>query len=72
METHEREIKRRLDVFHVIAFNYLSEPLPARPRAQRSLLSALEVAVVVLGCVVFIGAMASAICVGCVKKGKKR
>ncbi|KAL0275272.1 UNVERIFIED_CONTAM: hypothetical protein PYX00_003178 [Menopon gallinae] len=72
LEGRSREIKKRLDQFNVKSFQYVDEPMPARPRAQRSLLSALEVAVVVLGCVVFIGAMTSAICVGCVKRSKRR
>lgn len=72
LEGRSREIKKRLEQFNVKAFHYVDEPMPARPRAQRSLLSALEVAVVVLGCVVFVGAMSSAICVGCIKRSKKR
>ena len=43
-----------------------------KPRSQRYLLSSLEVGVVVLGCVVFVGALAAAICVGCVRRVKQR
>ncbi|KAK6627853.1 hypothetical protein RUM44_010332 [Polyplax serrata] len=66
------EIKRSLDSFRILDFAYADDPLPTSPRAQKSVLSVLEIAVIVLGCVVFIGAMASAICVGCMQRGKKR
>ncbi|XP_044262289.1 cadherin-89D isoform X1 [Tribolium madens] len=41
-------------------------------RNQRVILSSLEVGVVVLGCVVFIGALATAICVMCARRRKRR
>lgn len=41
-------------------------------RNQRVLLSTLEVGVVVLGCIVFAGALATAICVICIRRKKKR
>ncbi|XP_017781597.1 PREDICTED: cadherin-89D, partial [Nicrophorus vespilloides] len=43
-----------------------------RFRSQRVVLSTLEVGVVILGCVVFIGALATAICVICIRRKKKR
>lgn len=43
----------------------------AQSRSQRFLLSTLEVGVVVLGCVVFVGALATALCVTCVKRNKR-
>ncbi|XP_065157447.1 cadherin-89D isoform X2 [Atheta coriaria] len=43
-----------------------------RFRSQRVILSTLEVGVVVLGCVVFIGALATAICVICIRRKKNR
>lgn len=41
-------------------------------RAEAHALSALEVGVVVLGCVVFLGALAAAVCVGCVRRFRHR
>jgi ABC-type nickel/cobalt efflux system permease component RcnA len=41
-------------------------------RAEAHALSALEVGVVVLGCVVFLGALAAAVCVGCVRRCRHR
>ncbi|KAE8739446.1 hypothetical protein FOCC_FOCC015042 [Frankliniella occidentalis] len=41
-------------------------------RAEAHALSALEVGVVVLGCVVFLGALTAAVCVGCVRRFRHR
>ncbi|XP_012259272.2 cadherin-89D isoform X2 [Athalia rosae] len=62
------EIKRELEKYHVldIAGN------PPRRNSQRYLLSTLEVGVVVLGCVVFVGALVTALCVACVRRNKRR
>lgn len=43
----------------------------AHSRSRRFLLSTLEVGVVVLGCIVFVGALATAICISCVKRNKR-
>ncbi|KAF7386894.1 hypothetical protein HZH66_011346 [Vespula vulgaris] len=61
------DIKRELDEYHVleIAGN-------APRRNHRYMLSTLEVGVVVLGCVVFVGALITAICVTCVRRNKRR
>ncbi|KAK2588583.1 hypothetical protein KPH14_006357 [Odynerus spinipes] len=61
------DIKRELDEYHVleIAGN-------APRRNQRYLLSTLEVGVIVLGCVVFLGALITALCVTCVRRSKRR
>lgn len=40
-------------------------------RSQRFLLSTLEVGVVVLGCVIFIGALATALCIICIRKNRR-
>ncbi|XP_011348713.1 cadherin-89D [Ooceraea biroi] len=61
------DIKRELDEYRVleIAGN-------APRKGQRYLLSTLEVGVVVLGCVVFVGALVTALCVTCVRRNKRR
>ncbi|XP_063981837.1 cadherin-89D isoform X2 [Diachasmimorpha longicaudata] len=41
-------------------------------QGSRYLLSTLEVGVVVLGCVVFVGALVTALCVACVRRNKRR
>lgn len=40
-------------------------------RSQRFLLSTLEVGVVVLGCVIFVGALATALCIVCIRKNRR-
>lgn len=47
-----------------------TERVPSRN--QKVLLSTLEVGVVVLGCIVFFGALATAVCVICIRKKKRR
>ncbi|XP_012282982.1 cadherin-89D [Orussus abietinus] len=62
------EIKRELEKYRVLD---IAGSTPRRSN-QRYLLSTLEVGVVVLGCVVFIGALVTALCVTCVRRNKRR
>lgn len=61
------DIKRELDEYHVLD---IAGNAPRRGN-QRYLLSTLEVGVVVLGCVVFVGALVTALCVACVRRNKR-
>jgi hypothetical protein len=67
----QSDIKRFLEHYRVLEIAS-GAPVVTKPRNQRYLLSSLEVGVVVLGCVVFVGALAAAICVGCVRRSKHR
>ncbi|XP_032683086.1 cadherin-89D isoform X7 [Odontomachus brunneus] len=62
------DIKRELDEYRVLD---IAGNAPRRGN-QRYLLSTLEVGVVVLGCVVFVGALVTALCVACVRRNKRR
>ncbi|XP_067214901.1 cadherin-89D [Linepithema humile] len=62
------DIKRELDEYRVLE---IAGNAPRRG-SQRYLLSTLEVGVVVLGCVVFVGALVTALCVTCVRRNKRR
>ncbi|XP_043259305.1 cadherin-89D [Colletes gigas] len=66
--TKKMEIKRELDEYDVLD---IAGSAPRRGN-QRYLLSTLEVGVVVLGCVVFVGAFVTALCVTCVRRNKRR
>lgn len=61
------DIKRELDEYRVLE---IAGNAPRRG-SQRYLLSTLEVGVVVLGCVVFVGALVTALCVTCVRRNKR-
>jgi len=61
------DIKRELDEYRVLE---IAGSAPRRGN-QRYLLSTLEVGVVVLGCVVFVGALVTALCVTCVRRNKR-
>lgn len=61
------EIKRELDEYDVLD---IAGSSPRRGN-QRYLLSTLEVGVVVLGCVIFVGALVTALCVTCVRRNKR-
>ena len=65
--TKKTEIKRELDEYDVLD---IAGSSPRRGN-QRYLLSTLEVGVVVLGCVVFVGALVTALCVTCVRRNKR-
>lgn len=65
--TKKVDIKRELEEFRVLE---IAGSAPRRG-SQRYLLSTLEVAVVVLGCVVFVGALVTALCVTCVRRNKR-
>lgn len=69
--TKHNEIERNLDEYKVLSIIHAGSNRIARS-SQRVLLSSLEVGVVILGCVVFVGALATAICVICVRRRKKR
>ncbi|XP_078053550.1 cadherin 89D [Augochlora pura] len=62
------DIKRELEEYDILD---IAGSSPRRSN-QRYLLSTLEVGVVVLGCVVFVGALVSALCVTCVRRNKRR
>ncbi|KZC05970.1 Cadherin-89D, partial [Dufourea novaeangliae] len=66
--TKKKEIKRELNEFGVLE---IAGNSPRRGN-QRYLLSTLEVGVVVLGCVIFVGALVTALCVTCVRRNKRR
>ncbi|XP_014608938.1 PREDICTED: cadherin-89D [Polistes canadensis] len=61
------EIKRELEEYRVLEITGNSPR-----RNHRYMLSTLEVGVVVLGCVVFVGALVTALCVTCVRRNKRR
>ncbi|XP_015188290.1 PREDICTED: cadherin-89D [Polistes dominula] len=61
------EIKRELDEYRVLEITGNSSR-----KNHRYMLSTLEVGVVVLGCVVFVGALVTALCVTCVRRNKRR
>ncbi|PSN37469.1 Cadherin-89D [Blattella germanica] len=67
----QSDIKHCLEHYRVLEIAN-GAPVVSKPRNQRYLLSSLEVGVVVLGCVVFVGALAAAICIGCVRRGKQK
>uniref|UniRef100_A0ABD2X656 Cadherin domain-containing protein n=1 Tax=Trichogramma kaykai TaxID=54128 RepID=A0ABD2X656_9HYME len=62
------EIKRELERYKVLDI----AGSKARRAGQLHLLSTLEVAVVVLGCVVFVSALVIALCITCVRRSKRR
>lgn len=65
--TKKTEIKRELDEYGVLD---IAGSSPRRGN-HRYLLSTLEVGAVVLGCVVFVGALVTALCVTCVRRNKR-
>nr|CAD7263745.1 unnamed protein product [Timema shepardi] len=71
LHSKKSEISRKLASLHMLEITS-GLPTLTKPSTQRHLLSSLEVGVVVLGCVVFVGALAAAICVGCVRRSKNR
>lgn len=71
LQLKQHEIESKLDGSKVLAVvGGRSER--NQHRTRRVLLSSLEVGVVVLGCVVFVGALATAICVICIRRRKRR
>ncbi|XP_018054160.1 PREDICTED: cadherin-89D [Atta colombica] len=66
--TKKADIKRELDEYRILE---IAGNAPRRG-SQRYLLSALEVGVVVLACVVFVGALVTALCITCVRRNKRR
>nr|CAD7427729.1 unnamed protein product [Timema monikensis] len=71
LHSKKSEISRKLESLHMLEITS-GLPTLTKPSTPRHLLSSLEVGVVVLGCVVFVGALAAAICVGCVRRSKNR
>lgn len=61
------QIKGELERYRVLE---IAGNTPRRS-SQRYLLSTLEVGVVVLGCVVFVGALVTVLCVVCVRRNKR-
>lgn len=71
LHTKHNEIEKHLEDYKVLSVIGKSTDKNTRS-SQRVLLSTLEVGVVILGCLVFVGALATAICVICVRRRKKR
>lgn len=69
LNTQQAELRRRLPALRSV--DLVGGGLEVS-RAEAHALSALEVGVVVLGCVVFLGALAAAVCVGCVRRLRHR
>lgn len=70
LHNNKLDIERQLEPHRIVNIvSGINEV--AQSRSQRFLLSTLEVGVVVLGCVVFVGALATALCVTCVKRNKR-
>ncbi|XP_008554394.1 cadherin-89D isoform X3 [Microplitis demolitor] len=63
------EIKGELERYRVLE---ITGNTPRNNSSQRYLLSTLEVGVVVLSCVIFIGALVAIICVICIRRNKRR
>lgn len=71
LQTKQPEIERNLNKYSVLG---LASGNPERSLAMKEkvLLSTLEIGVIILGCIVFFGALATAICVLCYRHKKKR
>ncbi|KAJ1529702.1 hypothetical protein ONE63_006456 [Megalurothrips usitatus] len=69
ISTQQAELRRKLPALRTV--DLVGGGLEVS-RAEAHALSALEVGVVVLGCVVFLGALAAAVCVGCVRRFRHR
>ncbi|KAK3923914.1 Cadherin-89D [Frankliniella fusca] len=69
LTTQQAELRRRLPALRGV--DLVGGGLEVS-RAEAHALSALEVGVVVLGCVVFLGALTAAVCVGCVRRFRHR
>lgn len=59
------EIKRELERYKVL--DIAGNNKPRKSNQQHYLLSTLEFVVIVLGCIVFLGALVTALCVTCVR-----
>jgi len=64
---HAAALKRDLDIFQAMEVR----DLPTSPRTPRPALLAVEAGAVAMGCFVFLGALAAAICFGCVRRRKR-
>ncbi|XP_059478119.1 cadherin-89D [Neocloeon triangulifer] len=67
LSLHSAALKRDLDIFQAMEVR----DLPNSPRTPRPALLAVEAGAVAMGCFVFLGALAAAICFGCVRRKKK-
>ncbi|XP_046673716.1 cadherin-89D isoform X2 [Homalodisca vitripennis] len=75
LSSKQEEVKRSLEPLHVleVAGTGAVYHAPARPIPPRTpLLTGLEVVTIVLGCVVFLGALTAAFCVVCLSKKKSK
>lgn len=71
LQLKHNEIEHQLEGPKVLAIaSGIAEKIHSRN--QRVLLSSLEVGVVILGCLVFLGALITAICVMCIRRKKRR
>lgn len=64
---HSAALRRDLDLFQAMEVRELA----VTTRAPRPALLAVEAGAVALGCFVFLGALAAAICFGCVRRKKR-
>ncbi|KRT84259.1 Cadherin, partial [Oryctes borbonicus] len=71
LQTKQPEIERNLDKYKVLGLAS-GNPERSLARKEKVLLSTLEIGVIVLGCFVFLGALATAICVLCYRNRRKR
>lgn len=71
LQTKQPEIERNLDKYKVLGLAS-GHPEKGLARKEKVLLSTLEIGVIILGCFVFLGALATAICVLCFRNKRKR
>lgn len=67
----QNEIEKGLEHYKFLALTSGSSERE-QSKNQRVLLSTLEIGVVILGTIVFVGALTTAICVVCIRQKKKR
>ncbi|XP_060524594.1 cadherin-89D isoform X2 [Cylas formicarius] len=68
----QREIEKQLEGPKVLAFSSGAAVDKYQIRIPRVILSSMEIGFIILGCIVFIGSVATAICIVCVKRMKRR
>ncbi|KAJ8919173.1 hypothetical protein NQ315_012159 [Exocentrus adspersus] len=71
LQSKQNEIEKNLEgpkVLGVVSGKFEKN----QHKTRRILLSSLEVGIVILGCVVFVGALTTAICVICIRRRKRR
>ncbi|XP_030768238.1 cadherin-89D isoform X4 [Sitophilus oryzae] len=74
LSVKQQEIEHRLDGSKVLSLSSGNTIIPDRPytRTPKLILSSLEIGVIILGCIVFLGALITAICVACSRRKKRR